>query len=367
MPFGTFSAMVGRILRRNFAVSIAVTVGVLVSISGNANVVRAASEQTSSVPAVPDGDRDNTAREELPTNATNPTLAPTESTTSIVETTATTATTTITTPIAVGPSLAPVCRLPQGSNACRLVAYYGNITTPALGVLGQSAPAQMIASLQAETKRWQDADPATPTRCAFEMIAITVQGSPGPKKLYRGRVSAKVLDQVVALARSAGCLVILDVQVGWSSVAAEVPYLTRWLEQPDVHLALDPEWDMPPGVVPGTRIGTMDAADINIAIALLDRIAKEKQTGPKLLVVHRFRSFMVTNPQAIAPTENIRLLVNMDGFGAIATKLSSYRVVRAGMPTNLTGMKLFFKNDRPIMGPAQVIALTPPPMFINYQ
>jgi hypothetical protein len=143
--------------------------------------------------------------------------------------------------------------------------------------------------------------------------------------------------------------------------------LERWLAMPDVHLALDPEWDMQPGAKPGSRIGTMSAADINSAIAVLDRLAVTNGLGPRMLIVHRFRSFMVTDPQMIKPTPNIRLVVNMDGFGPVAEKLSSYRVAQKGMPTGLTGWKLFFKLDRPMLGPGEVVTLKPAPVFVNYQ
>jgi hypothetical protein len=252
-------------------------------------------------------------------------------------------------------------------SGCRLVAYYGNPTSPGLGPMGQSPPPQMLSALTALTQRWQEADPKTPTRCALQLIAVVAQGSPGPGNLYRGRASAATINKVIGWGRERGCLTILDVQVGWGDVPTEVAYLERWLAMPDVHLALDPEWDMPPGAKPGSRIGTMSAADINSAIAVLDRLAVTKDLGPRLLIVHRFRSFMVSDPQSIKPTPNIRLVVNMDGFGPVSEKLSSYVVAQRGMPTNLTGMKLFFKLDRPLLGPGEVISLKPSPVFVNYQ
>jgi hypothetical protein len=253
------------------------------------------------------------------------------------------------------------------STGCRLVAYYGNPNSPGLGPMGQSPAPQMLSALTALTQRWQVADPQTPTRCALQLIAVVAQGSPGVGSLYRGRASAATINKVIGWGRERGCLTILDVQVGWSNVPAEVAYLEPWLAMPDVHLALDPEWDMPPGSKPGSRIGTMSAADINSAIAVLDRLALLKGLGPRLLIVHRFRSFMVSDPQTIKPTPNIRLVVNMDGFGPVSEKLSSYVVAQKGMPTNLTGMKLFFKLDRPLLGPGEVISLKPAPVFINYQ
>jgi hypothetical protein len=269
-------------------------------------------------------------------------------------------------PTAETVSTTPPVQTAAGSG-CRLVAYYGNPTSPGLGPMGQSPAPQMLSALTALTKRWQDADLQTTTRCALQLIAVVAQGSPGVGNLYRGRASAATINKVIGCGRERGCLTILDVQVGWGDVPTEVAYLERWLAMPDVHLALDPEWDMPPGAKPGSRIGTMSAADINSAIAVLDRLAITKGLGPRLLIVHRFRSFMVSDPQAIKPTPNIRLVVNMDGFGPVSEKLSSYVVAQRGMPTNLTGMKLFFKLDRPLLGPGEVISLRPSPVFINYQ
>ena len=166
--------------------------------------------------------------------------------------------------------------------------------------------------------------------------------------MYRARMDGELIDRVLGWARREGCLMILDVQVGHSSVAAELPFLEPWLAQPDVHLGLDPEWDMPVGVKPGSRIGTMDAADINAAVEVLARLVTDKRLPPKLLVVHRFLDSMVTNPDSIRTPPEIRLVVNMDGFGTEAKKRSSYKIAKDNMPTPLTGFKLFTLIDRPM-------------------
>lgn len=207
--------------------------------------------------------------------------------------------------------------------------------------------------------------------CAFEIIAVTAQAAPGPSGLYRARIPANSLNAMIALARESSCLIILDLQVGWSTVPVELTYFIPWLSQPDVHLALDPEWDMQPGVRPGKRIGSMESGDINNAISVLRQISRTPGADgvlrPKLLVVHRFRDFMIKNPELVKPTPEVRLLVNMDGFGPPQTKLNVYQVVRRGLATDLTGFKLFTINDKPILQPSQVIGLKPAPMFVNYQ
>jgi hypothetical protein len=240
-----------------------------------------------------------------------------------------------------------------------------------MGILGRLDKPVMIASLKRDVGMWQAADPATPTRCTMELIAIVAQASPGPSGLYRGRANPEVVRRVLGWAREAGCLLLIDIQVGWSSVADELGYLEPFLAEPDVHLALDPEWDMPPGVKPGKQIGTMDATDINAAVALLDRLVRERKLPPKLLVVHRFREFMVTNPSKINVPASIRLVANMDGFGTPERKLQSYAVALKGMPTRLSGFKLFTnpKLDTPMLTPSQTLdgRVKPAPVFINYQ
>ena len=265
------------------------------------------------------------------------------------------------------PTLAPVCGLPAGGAGCRIIAYYGNPLSNRMGALGANPPQQMLPELISRTNKWRIADPATPTRCALELIAVAAQAAPGRNRTYRLRMSDKVINQVLGWARGAGCLLILDVQVGWSSVPEELPYLQPWLNEPDVHLALDPEWDMPTGIKPGAKVGTMSAAHIQFGIDLLTRTVADRRLGPKMLIVHRFRDFMVSNPESIVPNPSVRLVVNMDGFGPPETKLNSYRVALAGMPTTLTGFKLFFLNDKPLLGPKDVLPIIPAPVFINYQ
>jgi hypothetical protein len=325
----------------------------------------------------------------LPTSAPDPTVTVTvpEPTSTLPEsttTTTTTSTTTTTLPPSTsssttsttvppgGPTLAPVCGVPEGQGAgCRLIAYYGNPQSKGLGILGRTDKDTMLASLKQRTAEWQKADPGTPTKCTLELITVVAQASPGPSNTYRGRASAEMVRKVIDWARSAGCLVLLDVQVGWSTVQQELPYLEPFLREPDVHLALDPEWDMPPGVKPGSQIGTMDAEEINAAVVLLDRLVTERKLPPKLLVVHRFRDFMVTNPGKIKTPPTIRLVSNMDGFGTPSRKLDSYVVALRGMPTKLSGFKLFTnpKLDTPMLTPQQVLGgrVQPVPVFINYQ
>jgi hypothetical protein len=250
---------------------------------------------------------------------------------------------------------------------CRLVAYYGNFRAAALGVLGQGTRDSMLRRLRDEIVAWQAADPASGTLCGFELIVTVAQARPGADGLYRARMDDAFIGDALSLARQANCLLVLDVQVGRSTVAAELPRLVRWLREPDVHLALDPEWAMGPGQVPGRTIGSLDARDVNFASALLDSIVVDGGLPPKLLAVHRFTTGMLTRPELLRTDPGVQLVINMDGFGPPARKRSSYRTAQLGVTAPRMGIKLFYRNDDPRMSPADVLALEPRPVFVNYQ
>ena len=57
-----------------------------------------------------------------------------------------------------------------------------------------------------------------------------------------------------------------------STLEREVPKFKKFLERPDVHLTVDPEFSMKGGQKPGTVIGTHNAADINYVINYLSTI-----------------------------------------------------------------------------------------------
>ena len=254
----------------------------------------------------------------------------------------------------------------------RVVAYYGNFYSKGMGVLGEYDTATVVAKLQSEVARWQAADPQTPVIPAIQYIAVTAQGSPQSDGTYRLRMPDAQIQKAIDLARQVHGIAILDVQVGLSTLPQELPRLEPYLKQPDVHLAVDPEFSMHNGQKPGSVIGTMSAADINYAINFLDKIATDNNLPPKILVVHRFTEPMVTGTKSIAPTANVQVVMDMDGWGFAAKKLNTYQRVITPYPVQFAGFKLFYKNDlKPpstrMLTPAEVLSQQPAPIYIQYQ
>lgn len=254
----------------------------------------------------------------------------------------------------------------------RIVAYYGNLYSKNMGVLGEFPPSIMLPKLKAACKEWAAADTATPVQPALHYIAVTAQGAPGKDGKYRARMPFKQIDSVLHMAASINAIVFLDIQVGFSNVEAEVPLLEKYLEMPNVHLGIDPEFSMKTGKRPGTVIGTMDAADINFASEYLAKLVKAHNLPPKILIIHRFTQKMVTNYQDIHLHPEVQFIMDMDGWGPVVLKTDSYKAYVANQPVQFTGFKLFYKNDirkagSKMLTPAQVLALKPSPIYIQYQ
>ena len=250
---------------------------------------------------------------------------------------------------------------------CRIVAFYGNPLSKRMGVLGEYPPAQMLAKLDSQAKAFERADTATPVVRALELITPVAQGSPGAKGLWRMRMPDTLIEKVAQLAESKGYLLFLDVQVGKSNVAAELEPLLPYLKRPYVHLALDPEFSMKGPEPPGKKIGTMDAADVNVAIHLLEKLVDENKLPPKILIVHRFTQRMLTNHEKIERDPRVQVIINMDGFGPPSLKLGSYQAYVHDRPVQYYGIKLFYKNDKPMFTPADVMRLFPIPQYIQFQ
>jgi hypothetical protein len=265
-----------------------------------------------------------------------------------------------------GPAPLPGAVLPER----RIVAYYGNPLSKRMGILGAVPPEQMLARLDEEVAKWNAADPETPAVPALHLIAVVAHADPGWDGKYRGRVSDEVVERVAGWAEDHDALLFLDIQPALSSLRDEIPRLEEYLRRPYVHLGLDPEFSMKQGNKPGTRIGTMDAEDINYAVDFLAELVRRHDLPPKVLVVHRFTRAMITNADRIRLRPEVQVVIDMDGWGPPALKRRSYDAFVGGDPVQFTGFKLFYHNDTkagdPLMTPEQILDLDPAPVYIQY-
>jgi hypothetical protein len=254
----------------------------------------------------------------------------------------------------------------------RIVAYYGNPRSKKMGVLGEYPKEEMLRRLRGEVAKWEKADPSLPVKPALHLITVVAQGAPGKAGKYRMIMPDAIVNEVYGWAKEMNALLFIDIQTGHSDIRTILPRFEWLLKNPDVHLAMDPEFNLiQSGKKPGSKIGTYDAADVNYAAGFLQALVKKYQLPPKMLIVHRFTRKMVTNAKKIVLRSEVQVVMHMDGWGAPWLKRDSYKDYIVAEPVEYTGFKLFYHNDTkkgdPLLTPQDLLKLNPKPLYIQYQ
>ncbi len=222
--------------------------------------------------------------------------------------------------------------LPRGGRSLfpesRVVAFYGAPQNEELGALGIGTPAQAGRRLERQARPYNR--PGRPALPAFELISTIVHKTAGEDGNFSTRQKPQVIDRYLREARKRRALLILDIQPGRASFLEETRALRPWLEQPDVSLALDPEWSMKEGEIPGQSIGSTDARIVNEVSAYLSRLVRDRNLPEKLLLVHRFTADMIENERSLRTYPGVELVMNVDGFGTQAQKKAKYREFTRG-------------------------------------
>ncbi len=247
----------------------------------------------------------------------------------------------------------------------RVVAFYGNPQDTGLGVLGIGSPAGAARKLKRVASSY--ATKRRPVLPAMELLATVATYAPGDDGKYRSLTPNRTIRRYLRAARSVGAILILDLQPGRASFLSEAKRYARWLRQPDVSLALDPEWHVGPGELPGKVIGSVDGSEVVQVTAWLDRLTAKANLPQKLLVVHQFTEGMIRRRSLLRPFAHVATVLNVDGFGTRAVKTAKYREFSKLVPFAFNGFKLFYVEDTGLMTPRQVLRLRPAPDMVVYE
>ena len=267
------------------------------------------------------------------------------------------------------PTPEPPPELPRGGRdllpAYRIVAYYGHPGAAELGVLGVGPPSRAVAKLRRQARPY--ARRTRPVMPALELLSTIVTPSPGQGGKHRIRQPATLIDRYLRAARRAKGLLVLDIQPGTSDFLTEAKALRRWLKEPDVGLALDPEWRMQPGQVPGGVIGSVSAEEVNRTSRWLAALTRRHRLPEKLFLVHQFTHDMIRGRERLQKRDGLAMVLNVDGFGGRQIKIAKYRNFVQDRRFHI-GFKLFYREDQPeLMTPREVMALQPRPDVVIYE
>ncbi len=277
---------------------------------------------------------------------------------------------TTTAPPAGGAGAGP--QLPGGGRTLfperRLVGFVGVPGSRAMGRLGIGDLDDRAEEILDVARPYGDGRTILPV---LELIATVVQGAPGRDGKYRARVSAATVDRYLAAAREVNGILLLGIQPGRADFLTEVKHYERWLVQPDVGLALDPEWAMGPGQVPMKVFGHTTGAEINAVAVYLSGLVKANDLPEKALVFHQLSPAIVSREKEIRVHPGVAVIKSVDGIGSPADKVRTWTKLTKNLPKGVhAGFKLFYEEDRtfgPLMTPKQVLALTPEPDYVLYE
>ncbi len=236
-----------------------------------------------------------------------------------------------------------------------------------MGILGEYSKEELLQVLSQEKANYEAADPSKPVKMALELIATVAQPNPGEDGTYVLYTGDEWIQEYVDFTAANDMILILDLQIGHSTIRDEVERVRKWLEYPHVHIGLDPEFSTGPDRIPGEFIGEVDGAHVQIAVEMLSQIAIEKNLPPKILIVHQFEHEMIYNKEAITPLPGVDIVIDMDGFGSPDAKIGNYNIFVGQEFIEHGGIKLFYQQDLPLLTPSEIVGLDPSPAVVIYQ
>jgi len=250
----------------------------------------------------------------------------------------------------------------------QILAFYGKPDSRSMGILGEYPKEELVRLLRGYARLYDEENGDAGIVPAFYIIYGTCW--PGGEIGY---LRDGLLREYIELARHEGFLVFVDHQIGRYPVEEAVKSLLPYLEYPNVHLALDPEWRTQ---APMEEIGSVTAEEINAAQRTIDGyLASRGIPGRKMLVLHQFKEKMIEGRAGVrADFERVILVHTADGFGSPELKRANYSYNAKAGNLPVKGFKLFFKTkvkgagyDEPLLTPPEVLALEPRPSLIIYQ
>lgn len=242
-------------------------------------------------------------------------------------------------------------------SANTIVSYYGNPYAETLGILGQHTPEELVGLLRTQAQTIDDLNGIRGVEPAFHIVYGTAQPEPGAEGLYLLRVDDETTQEYIDIACQNRFMVFLDLQNGRSDPVAELRNIEPFLLNTNVHVALDPEFTMEEGQVPGQAIGHLTADQINAVQAEMERVIDENNLPDKVLIVHQFDEGMIVDEEAIQDFPHVQVVIDMDGFGTPEVKVRKYGTF--AQPAEHGGIKIFFQQDTPRLTDEQIVALDP--------
>lgn len=244
------------------------------------------------------------------------------------------------------------------------------------GAPGSTALGQMTGDLETagarltrQARKFPGQRPVVPV---VELIATVVHSSPGADGMYRSRARTETVRQYLDQARRMDGVLLLNIQPGRADFLPEVRAYERWLREPDVGVALDPEWAVDRGQLPGEEFGHTTGKELDQVAGYLSSLTQKWNLPPKVMVYHQLTPPVVRHESALREHAGVSIIKVVDGIGSREAKEVTWHQLMKTKPAHVVpGFKLFLSEDTrdgsALMTPRQVMALHPKPAYVVYE
>lgn len=246
-------------------------------------------------------------------------------------------------------------------HATTWVTYYGRPGVEVMGILGEFSIEELTPKLAEQTAAYDEANgEEMGAEAAFHLVYGMATKGPGDDGTHLLFLSDEVVMSYIEAAAANDMSVILDIQIGNMTPSDALAVGLPYLEYPNVHLALDPEFAMshPDQERPGNPVGFVTTSQVNEAQALMQQYMRDnKISGRRILIVHQFMERMIVNDgRPLDRVYKVDLTLTADGFGGPWPKISKYNTFM-NPQVEFTGFKLFYRWDEPLMTEREVLGI----------
>ncbi len=265
-----------------------------------------------------------------------------------------------------------VVELPRGGTEFfpqyRLFGYSGAPLSEGLGRLGIGDLDERVVEMEERGAEYAGSRDVMPV---LELIATVVHPVPGDDGMYRDHAEDSVVQDYLDAARRHDAILLINIQPGRADFIDELEYWEDFLVEPDVGVALDPEWAVEEGQTPGRVYGQTTGRELDESAAYLADLVEEHDLPEKVMVYHQVHRGVVREESDLQPHDGVAIIKSVDGIGAARDKVATYDRVNENTPPGvIAGFKLFYEEDAeygPIMTGPEVLELNPVPQYVLFE
>jgi len=250
----------------------------------------------------------------------------------------------------------------------QLIVYYGTPLAAGLGVLGMYHPAEAATVVAEHAARYDELNGELGAVGTLDVIYGIAQAEPTENGRYISYLDDATVQEYVRLAEERDLQLMLDLQIGRGQILDEVRRIERYLTNPRVHVAIDPEYAVGPDGVPIETAGRISGQEINAVQEYLRGLCEQYGLPPKVFVLHQYMEETVVEGEAVVlDDDRVELVVNMDAFGDIEEKQRKYEHFARKPYAEKPGFNIFLEHDHQLMSETDVLELSPAASVVFYQ